>query len=176
VYWNLRQDGAMVPLPYLPVLNPLDLTTGFVALLATSVWRSNRNSIDARFRALGIKTAMAFAFAWLNLMLLRTAAQYLDIPYRLTSLYQSQFVQAMLSIVWTLTAFLTMRYAVRSLSKPLWMVGAALLVAVVAKLALIDLSNAGSIARVVSFIGVGGLMVLIGYLAPFPRPKHEEQA
>jgi hypothetical protein len=39
VYWNLRQDGSMAPLPYLPVLNPLDLTTGFVALLLADLWR-----------------------------------------------------------------------------------------------------------------------------------------
>jgi uncharacterized membrane protein len=49
------------------------------------------------------------------------------------------------------------------------MVGAALLVVVVAKLALVDLSNSGSIARIVSFMGVGGLMLVIGYLAPLPR-------
>jgi uncharacterized membrane protein len=34
---------------------------------------------------------------------------------------------------------------------------------------LVDLSNSGSIARIVSFMGVGGLMLVIGYLAPLPR-------
>jgi uncharacterized membrane protein len=38
---------------------------------------------------------------------------------------------------------------------------------------LVDLSNTGSIARVVSYMGVGGLMVIIGYLAPFPRGEAE---
>jgi uncharacterized membrane protein len=73
-----------------------------------------------------------------------------------------------------LTAFLLMRFAARRLSKPLWMVGAGLLVAVVIKLFLVDLSNAGSIARIVSFIGVGGLMLAIGYIAPLPRKPSEE--
>ena len=40
---------------------------------------------------------------------------------------------------------------------------------VVLKLFAIDLSNSGSVARIVSFMGVGGLMLLIGYLAPLPR-------
>jgi uncharacterized membrane protein len=154
----------------------LDLTTGFVALLAIGVWRSNAEASGEKLRAAGIKVAMFLAFGWFNLMLLRTASHYVDIPYRFQPLYHSQFVQAMLSIVWTLTAFFLMRYAVRTLSKPLWMVGAALLGVVVVKLFLIDLSNAGSIARVISFIGVGGLMLLIGYLAPLPRLKNQEHA
>ena len=112
---------------------------------------------------------MALAFGWFNLMLLRTAAQFLGLTYRFEPLYQSQFVQAMLSIVWTLCAFALMRYAARRLSKPLWMIGAALLGVVVLKLFAIDLSNSGSVARIVSFMGVGGLMLLIGYLAPLPR-------
>jgi uncharacterized membrane protein len=116
---------------------------------------------------------MALSFGWFNLMLLRTAAHFLGLSYRFSTLYASQFVQAMLSIVWTLTAFMLMRYAVRKLSKPLWMVGAALLVVVIAKLALVDLSKLAGVARVVSLMGVGGLMVLIGYLAPLPRRDAE---
>lgn len=169
IYWNLRQDGSMQPLPYLPVLNPLDLTTGFVALLWADLWRMYRHQIDDERRRDITRTAMALAFGWLNLMLLRTAAQYLGLPYRFDPLYQSQFVQAMLSLVWTLCAFGLMRFAVRKLSKPLWMVGAVLLGVVVGKLFLIDLRNVGSVARIVSFMGVGGLMLLIGYLAPLPR-------
>lgn len=169
IYWNLRQDGSMQPLPYLPILNPLDLTTGFVALLWAELWRMYRDEVsDERTHEI-MRTSMALAFGWLNLMLLRTAAQYLGLPYRFDPLYQSQFVQAMLSLVWTLCAFGLMRYAVRRLSKPLWMVGAVLLGVVVIKLFLIDLRNVGSVARIVSFMGVGGLMLLIGYLAPLPR-------
>jgi len=108
-------------------------------------------------------------------MLLRTAAQFLGLPYRFAPLFESQFVQAMLSLVWTLCAFALMRYAARKLSKPLWMVGAALLGVVVLKLFLIDLSKVGSVARIVSFMGVGGLMLLIGYLAPLPREAENEE-
>ena len=42
--WNLRHDGAMAPLPYLPLLNPLDLTTGFVLML----WVSTVRQLAAR--------------------------------------------------------------------------------------------------------------------------------
>lgn len=169
IYWNLRQDGSMQPLPYLPLLNPLDLTTAFVAVLLIDLWRLHRDALgDATLRLLQ-RVAMALAFGWFNLMLLRSAAQYLGLPYRFSELYASQFIQAMLSIVWTLCAFALMRFAVRRISKPLWMVGAALLGVVVLKLFIVDLKNVGGIERVVSFMGVGGLMLLIGYLAPLPR-------
>ena len=49
---------------------------------------------------------------------------------------------------------------------------AGLLVAVVAKLFLVDLAATGTIARIVSFLIVGGLLILVGYLSPLP-PKRE---
>ena len=52
-----------------------------------------------------------------------------------------------------------------------------LLAAVVFKLLLIDLSGSGTVTRIVSFIGVGVLMLLIGYVAPMPAsPAKQEPA
>jgi uncharacterized membrane protein len=56
----------------------------------------------------------------------------------------------------------------------LWIIGAVLLGVVVAKLFLIDLSNTGTVERVVSFIGVGVLVIVIGYFSPVP-PRSEEK-
>jgi len=39
----------------------------------------------------------------------------------------------------------------------------------------VDLSNIGGVERIVSFIGVGLLMLLIGYVSPVP-PKTPETA
>jgi uncharacterized membrane protein len=55
-----------------------------------------------------------------------------------------------------------------------WVAGAALLGAVVVKLFLVDLADIGTIARIVSFIVVGLLILLIGYLSPLP-PRTKEQ-
>ena len=38
----------------------------------------------------------------------------------------------------------------------------------VGKLLLVDLSGTGTVTRIVSFIGVGVLMLVIGYVAPLP--------
>lgn len=168
--WNFDHDGRMPPLPYLPLLNPLDVSTGFVALLLATLWRTHPEELRERPATLQLvqRSAFALAFLWFNLVLLRSAAVWLELPYRFDALYGSQVVQALLSITWTLSALALMRYAVGKPSRALWMVGAALLGVVVVKLFLIDLRNIGSVARIVSFMGVGGLMLLIGYLAPLP--------
>ncbi len=39
---------------------------------------------------------------------------------------------------------------------------------VVLKLFIIDLGNTGTVARIVSFLGVGALLLVVGYFAPAP--------
>lgn len=170
-FWNVTQNGLMAPLPYLPLLNPLDLSTGFAALLAVAAWRVNAADRRLRLEAWLLRDAACAAYVWFNLMLLRTAAHYLDIPYQFEPLFESQFVQAMLSLVWSATALVLMRFAARRLLRTPWIAGAGLLVLVIVKLLFVDFSNAGGIERVVSFVGVGLLMLAIGYLAPFPNEK-----
>jgi uncharacterized membrane protein len=63
--------------------------------------------------------------------------------------------------------------ATRIRARALWLTGAGLLVAVVVKLFLIDLSSIGTIERIVSFVGVGVLMLVLGYFSPLP-PAAEE--
>jgi len=170
--WNFVDNGAMAPLPYLPLLNPLDLSSAFAMLLGLATYRLLRASPPAwltPWQARVPLLAACFAYGWFNLMLLRTVSNYLGVPYTFDAMLASQFVQAMLSLVWSVTALLLMRHAARHQRRGQWSAGAVLLALVVAKLFLIDLSNAGGIARIVSFVGVGLLMVLIGYLAPFPK-------
>ncbi|MDN2715600.1 DUF2339 domain-containing protein [Janthinobacterium sp. SUN120] len=170
--WNVFDDGAMAPLPYLPLLNPLDLSTGFAVLLAVASYRllpAGQMPLPAVWQARLPVLAACLLYGWFNLMLLRTVSQYLGVPYTFDAMLASQFVQAMLSLVWSVTALLLMRHAARQQRRQQWSLGAVLLGLVVLKLFLIDLSNVGGIERIVSFVGVGLLMVLIGYLAPFPK-------
>lgn len=174
VSWNLKHDGGMAPLPYLPLLNPLDLTTGFVLMLGASVLRqlTGPAAADAGLRRSlqQLRLAgLAGAYIWFNLILLRSAAHYLGIDYRLPDLAASQVVQAMLSLVWSASALVLMRLAARRAMRSSWWTGAAMLGVVVLKLFMVDLDNSGSIARVVSFVGVGLLLLLVGYFAPYPK-------
>jgi uncharacterized membrane protein len=181
--WNLTQDGEMSPLPYLPLLNPLDLSTCFAILLLIACMRLQTQSAETARTTTTTTTAHGwpagwiapaplaialFGYAWFNLALLRTVSHYLGVPYTFDSMFASQFVQAMLSLVWSVTALLLMRHAATRTVRSVWMGGAVLLALVVGKLFLVDLSNIGGVERIVSFLGVGALMVGIGYLAPFP--------
>ena len=52
--------------------------------------------------------------------------------------------------------------------RKLWVFGAVLLGAVVLKLFVVDFAASGTVARIVSFLSVGVLLLFIGYLAPLP--------
>jgi uncharacterized membrane protein len=69
-----------------------------------------------------------------------------------------------------------MGIATRRRQRALWIAGACVLGLTVVKLFSIDLSRLDTPARIVSFISVGVLMLLIGYLAPLPpaRPATPE--
>ncbi len=47
---------------------------------------------------------------------------------------------------------------------------------VVVKLFLVDLGNTETVARIVSFIGVGALLLVVGYFAPAPPRATVEKA
>jgi len=85
-------------------------------------------------------------------------------------------VQATLSLLWTGTAMALMLAARRRGRRPQWVLGALLLAVVVGKLFLVDLANTGTVARIVSFMGVGALLLVIGYIAPVPPGEKLEGA
>jgi len=177
LFVNFVSDGDPAPLPYVPLFNPLDLAQAG-ALLVVSTWYVGLRRLDPTvFRlpsgATAIKILGAVSFVALNGVLLRALHYYADIPFRLHSMLRSVLVQAAFSLFWSLLALAAMVLATRRGLRPLWMVGAALLGAVVVKLFLIDLSNTGTVERVVSFIGVGILVIVVGYFAPVP-PKVQE--
>jgi uncharacterized membrane protein len=85
-------------------------------------------------------------------------------------------VQTGITLLWTVTALAVMWASARRALRTPWLVGAALLAAVVLKLLLIDQSGTGTVTRIVSFIGVGVLMLVIGYVAPLPARREASHA
>lgn len=171
-YANFTHAGGSAPLPYLPLLNAIDLAHLFIALVAFSWWRRDDRS-DAGLSFLARLAAGSAAFVWVNAVLLRTIHHWAGVPYRLNDLWNSMLVQASVSLFWTVLALALMVFATRKGLRGVWMLGAALMGAVVAKLFLVDLSNIDGIERIVSFIGVGVLMAVIGWFSPLP-PKQKE--
>jgi uncharacterized membrane protein len=173
---NVASDGAARPLPPLPLLNPLDVGIG-LALAAVWLWtRSSAVTPHVAERPGLVTSVLAVAgFVWLNAMLVRGFHHYAGVPYRFDAWTASLAVQTGITLLWTITALVLMWFSTHRASRAVWMVGAGLLAAVVLKLLLIDLSGSGTVARIVSFIGVGALMLVIGYVAPLPA-KGERHA
>jgi len=167
---NLGTDGDPQPLPYLPLANPVDLASAF-ALLCGWHWLRQRT----RSRPLGPAILGGIAFVVSTVALLRATHHLGGVPWRAGPLLESVLVQATLSIWWSLLAFAGMVAGARTLRRWLWLTGAALMAVVVAKLFVVDLGNTGTIARIVSFVGVGALLLIVGYLAPVP-PRQREPA
>ena len=176
LYANFARDGRSDPLPYLPLVNALDLAHILAGLALVSAWlalkRTSGDVVARRFKGAGI-VAGAVVFVWLNGILLRTLHHWADVPYTAHGISNSVLAQASLSVFWSLLALALMVYATRAARRGLWMVGAALMGVVVVKLFLVDLSHVGGIARIVSFIAVGVLMLVIGYFSPVPPRKPE---
>jgi uncharacterized membrane protein len=177
VHANAFNNGDPWPLPYVPVLNPLDIAMG-VALVVLARWVQTlrlqlpgawwTNARAAVYAAFG-----AGLFIWANGTLLRTLHHWADLPFALSGMLSSRLVQSSFSLLWTLLALGMMVVATRRALRPVWLTGAGLMGVVVAKLFVVDLSGIGTVERIVSFIGVGVLMLVVGYLSPVP-PKGQE--
>ena len=166
---NGQASGQLWGLPYVPVLNPLDVTLGLVGLSAWAWWQATPNTPE-RERLLWAGAGFA-AFWTLTGMVIRTLHQWAGTPLWSSGAWDNDTVQTSLTIVWTLVALILTVLASRRAQRMVWVAGIALLGLVVLKLVLVDLSKVGAIARVISFMGAGGLMLLIGYVAPLP-PAH----
>lgn len=174
LFGGVRQPGNPAPLPYVPLLNPLDVTAMFI-LVALFAWILRARDLigappDPLFIGLGVA-----AFAWINAALFRALHHIAGVPYTLNAMIDSVLAQSAVSIFWTVLAFALMLIAIRVHFRYLWLIGAGLLGVVVVKLFAVDLSSTGTVARIVSFVGVGALLLVIGYVAPVP-PRTRKQA
>jgi len=180
--WTLYgcfQNGNPAPLPYLPIANPLDLVQILSIYTLVRWWMRPGDIRKTLESTLGpaVPAALALvAFAWLNALVARTVHFWADVPFTWTALHHSMVYQASVSVLWSTTALAVMVYASRQTQRMVWFSGCGILVLVIAKLFLVDLSSSGTIARIVSFLAVGGLMLVIGYFSPLPpRPAAERE-
>jgi uncharacterized membrane protein len=168
---NFLLDGNAAPLPYVPLLYPLDLAQALVLLLLLRHWLTLRAE---SFFGLRIEAWMppallaALKFVWLNGVLLRSLHHWMGVALSFDALAASNVVETCVSIFWSVLALTVMLLASRQGNRPSWLAGAALLIVVIIKLFFVDLSSVGSIERIVSFLGVGLAMLVVGYFSPLP--------
>ena len=175
---SLGFSGDPAPLPYLPLVNPVELT-GALAVFTLFLWARFGKDHEFAKRYLPPKTVLwgigSLCFLLLNSIVARSVHFFAGIPYYSDALYHSAIFQAAIAGLWGVSALAITIWATRRGSRAVWMVGAILLGMVVMKLFLVDLSAAGTIGRIVSFLVVGVLMLLIGYFSPIPPKSQEEK-
>jgi uncharacterized membrane protein len=175
---NVVSPGTPGDLPYVPLLNPLELASVLV-VVALLRWLAAARDEDPR---IGIEPQHYAIIAALSGWFLATMAvaravhHWGNVSWDLELLAESTALQAALSIVWGAAGLGGMLFGARTGRRRVWIAGAALMGIVVVKLFLVDLGNTGTLARVVSFLGVGVLLLVVGYFAPVPPRVEPERS
>lgn len=169
----LRLSGEFCQIQYLPILNPIDIAQILFGIAGVVWLRSLRRNCSLEHWQIGVQRSLLFlAFMALNGTIARSVHHWGNVHYSLSQLESSSVFQTSLSIVWGVIGLALILIATKISRRDLWVSGAILIGVVVVKLFIIDLSHVDTIARIISFLGIGFLMVVIGYISPLP-PKEK---
>ena len=168
----VSHDGDPAPLLFLPVLNPLGVLIG-LQLAALLAWRrlaepQPDNPFEGLVTARWTPALAVLALVLATVETARAVSHWLDVPWELEALWNATELQTSLSILWAVIGLSGMVAGVRLAGRTVWAAGASWMAVVVVKLFLVDLSSLTALGRVVSFIVVGVLLLIVGYLAPVP--------
>jgi len=169
LWWlgSLFEAGAASPLPFLPLLNPLELgQVGLFALLF-GLWRSEA---EGEFRRQLPLFAAGFAFVTISSATLRAVHHLAGLGWD-DRLLGSMLAQTSLTVVWSVLGVAAWIWGSKRGSRPVWLAGAVLMGVVLAKLILVDRSHMGNMPGIVSFLAVGLLLTVVGYFAPSPPAR-----
>lgn len=171
--------GDPAPLPWWPLLNPLELVQWAILLV---LWQLQRSALFAspgpeRLRLppwpRGIAPLAVAGFVLLTSMVLRGMHLRAGVPWS-PEMFSSGLVQTGLTLLWSVLGVAGWIYGSRRRQRAVWLVAAVLMAAVLAKLVLVDRTHLGNLLGIVSFIGYGLLCIGVGYVAPAP-PRHREE-
>jgi len=165
---GLLDRGDSDPLPWLPLFNPLELMllAGLMAALAVLRRLPLPRGIPGLLWGL-------LATLLLTVLALRACHQLAGLPW-LPMLLAERLAQAALTISWCVAGVSAWVIGSRRQSRPVWWLGAGLLVLVLIKLLAVDRLFLGNLTGIASFLAVGLLLVIVGRLAPTPPRSSEE--
>jgi len=172
-FWELAaftHTAQLDALPYLPLLNPLALMQVSVVFAITYWLQKTDVKKQHIIKFLGV-SFLLFA----TLLLARSIHFYADVGFSISSLQSSRIFGTGISILYTLISLAIIIYAKKRDDRKVWMVGAGLLGFVIFKLLFLELSQSGTLERIISFLVVGVLILIIGFIAPLPPKKEELQ-
>lgn len=161
-YYNLSQAGNAAPLPWIPVLNPLELWQ--IAVLALAWYWAGLRGVPEKIRALAM---LAAALVLVSVITLRFVHQVAEVPWSLTMISDSA-AQMALTVVWSILGVICWLLGSKRGSRLVWLLGAALMSVVLLKLIAVDRAHLGNVFGILSFFAYGLLCVVVGYFAPAP--------
>ncbi|WP_315388909.1 DUF2339 domain-containing protein [uncultured Stenotrophomonas sp.] len=157
--------GGASPLPWIPLLNPLELAQlAVLVLLARWLWRGQA---PAALQAKRVPLLALAGFVALTSITLHAVHHWGGVPWS-ERLWSSTLAQTSLTVVWSVLGVISWVWGSRRGQRALWLVGAVLMGVVLAKLVLIDRQHLGNLLGIASFIAYGLLCTVVGYLAPAP--------
>lgn len=169
---SLFDRVATTPLPYLPVLNVVELFE--LSILGIFAWRIRRTNASHGLSpetstqwALWSAAAMVLASA----VSIRAVHHYGDVPWNMLAMSSSALLHLTLTSLWAVFGVAAWVLGSKRHNHPLWLTGACIMGVVLLKLLLIDRQYTGNVEGIISFFAVGLLLVGVGKIAPTP-PKH----
>lgn len=170
---SLTSDGSAAPIPYLPLANPL--TIGAV-VAGISVWFT----LGPEIRRQELRVIAPFyclvGLVLLSMEVARGVHYYAEVPFETAALAGSAIFQAGLSLVWGTAGLAAMVIGAVREHREVWIGGAVVMGIVIVKLFVVELGNVGTLSRVVSFLGVGLLLLVVGYFAPVPKSRAADRS
>ncbi len=161
---SLFFPGDSAPLPWVTLLNPLELfQLAALALMAQWAWHVR----DTRTSRMQVPMFAITAFVWITFATLRATHHWGGAPWS-PAMLDSNIVQTALTVVWSVLGVLGWIFGSKRGDRLLWSAGAVLMGVVLLKLLLIDRSHLGNLFGIVSFIAYGLLCTAVGYFAPAP--------
>jgi uncharacterized membrane protein len=169
---NFHAHGDAAPLPYLPLVGPADLAVALLFVAGVDWWlrlsRMQPPVLPGEWRKAVWPAFAGLAFVWLNGVIARSVVQWMGVRFGAAALWDSTPFQSALSISWTLVALGAMVACTRRGWRAPWIAAATLLGVTVAKLFAVDLSTLSTGTKIVTFLVVGALLLVVGYLSPVP--------
>ncbi|QDA57836.1 DUF2339 domain-containing protein [Thermomonas aquatica] len=165
LWWlvSLFEAGAAAPLPWLPLLNPMELAQLAALVLALRWQMGGGRTLPPR----RIVLLAALAFVWVTSVVLHAVHHWGGAPWG-DAILSTSLAQTSLTVVWSVLGVLGWVLGSRRGQRMLWLAGAVLMGVVLAKLVLVDRQHLGNLLGIGSFIAYGLLCTVVGYFAPAP--------
>ncbi|KAF1716511.1 hypothetical protein CSC74_09780 [Pseudoxanthomonas yeongjuensis] len=168
----LSLPGDSAPLPWIPLLNPMELAQlALLALAARWLWSEQAPAWLQRLRIFKMSAA---GFLMVTFVTLRAVHHWGGVEWN-PDMLSTSLAQTSLTVVWSVLGVLGWVIGSRRGQRGLWLAGAVLMGVVLAKLVFVDRQHLGNLLGIGSFIAYGLLCTLVGYFAPAPPRAATEE-